>query len=133
MYADKFIKAQAQEIRRMAIRGCSSKEIQTKLRITKKQLTEILELNYTELAKNRVLEILQITQKQEKSEPKKQREVIVIDSSFLITSELSVVEEFLSETPNVVIPGPAIEELPTDSKDEKINHHSRRITTIYLN
>ena len=130
MYADKFLKAQAQEIRRMAIGGYSSKEIQAKLRITKKQLIEILDLNYTKITKDRILDILQFSVKEEKKETKNNKEIIVIDSSFLITSQLDAVEEFLAITRNVVIPGPAIEELPTDSKDEKINCHSRRICTI---
>lgn len=128
MCDDKFMKSQAQEIRRMAIKGCSTKEIQAKLRITKKQLIEILESYYTEVTKKKIFDVLDLSAKKEVIRDR--GEIIVVDSSYLITAELNDVEKFLAETPNIVIPGPAIEELPTDTKDEKVNCHSRRILTI---
>lgn len=128
MYEDKFLKAQAQEIRRMATRRCSAKEIQSKLRINQKQLIEILNSYYTEATNKKIFDVLEL--KPKKEVVGKKGEIIVIDSSYLITSELYDVENFLAETSNIVIPGPALDELPTDTKDEKINCHSRRLLTI---
>jgi len=88
MNEDKFLAAQAQEIRRMANKGHGFKD--------------------------------------------QYEEVIVLDTSFLVSSALEDIEDFLLNHDNVIIPGPTISELHTNSNDESINYSSRRLLTILL-
>lgn len=128
MSSDKFLIAQAQEVRRMAKQGYCIKEIQERIGFKKKRLIEILSLHYTEANKNRILDMINSNKGKIREDNKK--EVIVIDTSFLISSKLEDLEKFLIENRNSVIPGPVLAELPTNSNDERINFTSRRIQTI---
>lgn len=131
MNEDKFLAAQAQEIRRMADSGHGSKDIQSKLKVKKNRLIEILGLNYTERNRTKILDTIRYNEMKLK-EHRKKKEVIVLDTSFLISSKLKDIEDFLLSHDNVIIPGPTISELHTNSNDENINYSSRRILTILL-
>jgi|GEM_PF-3335132 len=127
----KFTIAQAQEIRRMAKQGYEIKNIQTKLKIGKQKLIEILDVHYSKNIKNNILSILKLNEKN-KNNDNIQEEVIVIDTSYLVSSIFEDVESFLTKNKNSVIPGPVIEELHKNSKDTNKNFISRRIVTILL-
>jgi hypothetical protein len=131
MNKDKFTIALAREIRRMAKEGYEICHIQTKLKIRKRRLLEILDEHYNLINKNNILSILRLNEKG-KEENVIKKEVIVIDTSFLVSSKIEDVENFLINNDNCIIPGPVIEELHNNSKDEKKNFISRRIFTILL-
>lgn len=122
---ENLVSAKAKYIRKMAEDGYSLKDIQCKLRMTKKEIIQVLDKHYSEKFKSDILDILCLNE-----ENKEEKVVIVIDTSYFISSEFLDIEKFICDNPNVVVPGPVLEELPTNSRDERINYTSRRILTI---
>jgi hypothetical protein len=131
MHEDKFLTAQAREIRRMAFAGYGFKAVQSKLRVSKKELMNILESYYTERNRNKILEAI-TSNEQARKNAKKRKEVIVLDTSYLIQIEINELEKFILANDNVIVPGPVLSELHTNSDDENKNFTSRRILTVLL-
>ncbi|MDF2865587.1 MAG: hypothetical protein K0R72_396 [Clostridia bacterium] len=125
MKDENLISAKAKYIRKMAEDGYGLKDIQCELRMTKKEIIRVLDKHYSEKFKNDILVILRLNE-----ENKEKKVVIVIDTSYFISSKFLDIEKFICDNPNIVVPGTVLEELPTDSRDEKINYTSRRILTI---
>ncbi len=139
MNYDKIFNTLAKNIRIMAAQGKDFKQIRLRFGVKKNEIAEILDKRYSDSCRDNIILTINKNKKINSYIMKTNnvnntinknncnKEVIVIDTSFLLTVKLWEVEDFFRNNKNVIIPSPVLNELSINNRDKIKNYNTRRI------